>query len=632
MRIFRSLLSTSLLLALLGATATVHAQIPQAEIERRISKFQAQLQQGNEDEQSAALFQLAQLALSPEQGIPLFRAHLQRKTKSAAEAMAVAHAIEGLAPYGKDARAALTDLIRLLDEVGTVEGEKTNGAQTWWWLLNTLPKIGPDDPSVAEAMKRTLRRCLESPERLHTLAGETALALSHMGRTAHTAVPLLTQTLSRLPGETSEVAWTLSRMMPEAVIAVPALTRALEEGHTPEKVAEALGLMGPAAKSALPTLQRILALPSPALAANSFAAIARIEGLPTLTLPEARTILEQIEKRRLAETYAAFATIKLAGPKATAAVPALTQIVANRKEPWLRRTAIDVLAVVGPNGNTEAQRLLIQAVRRTDPVIEMDADKAFQEFGFASAEVTPELSDLLAIDDSRIWQKVITLLNQAGPLLAPAVPNLVRLLPPPAQRKRMAGSLADIVHLLARLGPQAQESVPALTDLLLDPDNDNNITPYYDRTTLLVAVMKIGITPRVLPAVRKMLASPHQTEVAAAAHAVALLGTDARDTIPLLLRPLQPDYKDSSMTWDFFYGYSYDTSARIESIRALAQFGPAAKEAVPLLQPFADAPEDPIKRSFRQLILKQEAQQAIQAIQQTKKSECPGPLRIPLPN
>ncbi len=583
--------------------------------EKRIMSSLALLEHGNEDEQGAAIYLLAQCKLPPEQGIPLFQAHLRIRTGTISEALLIAHSLEGLAAYGPAARHTLPDLIRLLDQTGTVQGEAAYGGQMWEWLVTAMSKIGPEDHATVSALQRAMKRCLKSPERLDILTVVTAQALGNMGRSAHTAVPLLALALGRVPFATSSIAFALSRMMPEAVLAIPALLRTLDSNQSPDEIVEALGTMGPAAKSALPALHRRLTDPSPTLACKAFAAIAHIEGEPTVTPKEAATILQEIDKQRIPAIYAAFSAINLQGTKAEAAVPVLVQIVDTRKEAWLRRTAVETLAAVGPAENRDAALVLIAAAHQQDPKIALDVTQAFQKFGTAAKLVIPELSALLLAGE-RERNQALTLLYSLGPKAAPAVPNLTKLLREEAKGTKNSDTTTHVLWLLQNIGPDAQEAAPVLTDLILEAEKEPRTAESYRRTALLKTLMSIGITPRVLPAIREMLASNQPLTVACAAHAVALLGRQAADTVPLLLRPLRPGYKDSAMTSGFFYGYVYETTARNECMRALASLGPEAKEALPVLQPYADLPEEPVGNSrYGPPSLKAEAQRAIQAIQ-----------------
>ncbi|MCW3052215.1 MAG: putative lyase [Chthonomonadales bacterium] len=613
------LLSGFLFTALVGLP-NAQAQSPDNTREKRLRSDMALLARGNEEEQGTAIYDLAQLSLPPDQGVPLFRAHLQRRTHTMAEALLIAHSLEGLGIYGPRANAALPDMIRLLDEIGTVEGEAMYGGQTYWQLTNSLSKIAPNDPDVVAAFKRALERGIANPERLDNLTSNIAMALGNMGRAAHITAPLLTRALDLSPKSAGFLVPALSHMMPEAAVAVPTLIRTLELKQSTESVVEAvvdaLGTIGPAAKSALPALNRTLKLSNPQVAAKTFAAIARVEGQPKLTLPESLTLLKQIDKRRIPALYAAFTTIQLQGTHSAAAPRILAQIVAHRKEKWLRRTAIDTLAEIGPQGDREAGVALIQAARGNDPVIALRVSKAFEKFGNTTEKVLPELGALLQ-ESGEAGNSALGLLPALGPKVTPIVPALVQRLRLEANGQVAIASTYSLPSELGRIGPAAKAAVPVLTSLLLKPTKERAAKGayFYSRTTLLTTLMQIGVTPEVLPVVREMLQSDQPTEVACAAHAVALLAPHANDTVPLLLRPLRPDYKDSAMTSGFFHGYSQDTSARIEAIRALAKIGPAAREALPLLRSFAETPEVAAVRSrFALPDLKQEAKQAIQAI------------------
>ncbi len=594
----RTFLSMGVLLVCAGTVSA--QQREEAEREKRITQNVALLERGSEEEQGAALFQLAQLNLTPSQGVPLFRTHLQRRTNSLVEALAISHALEGLAKYGPAAKAALPELDRLLEEVGTEEGMRTNGGQTLWWLLTALSKIGPDDPDTISALKSALRRGIGASREMRTVAEGAAMALSQMGPQAHSAVPLLTLALDSSEADHAGIyATALSRMMPEAKLAVPHLARALQAGSSPEAVATALGDMGAGAKSALPSLTIVLHNPSPPLACTAFAAIAKIEGSQSLTKTDALTILKRVEGApvgaipvSLPETYEAFRTVKMAGKESEGAVPVLTAIVEKRTEPWLRRTAIETLAAIGPQGHHNAALLLIQSVTSHDPALTLPPRAALAAFGPGDANAAEPLGGLLLAGDTSLHELVATLLFGMAEKAAPAVPALAEALQP------QNGVYADTynrryyLRILSRIGPAAQQAVPALTAMLLSPPQNprasNSEATDTIRTSVLTTLMKIGMTARVMPAVREMLRSSQPTTVACAAHAVGLLGKAAADTVPLLLPVLRPSFMDSIMTADFFYGYVYETNARLEVIRALEAIGPDAKEALPLLHRFAD--------------------------------------------
>jgi HEAT repeat protein len=620
-----------LLLVLAGSASTAQAPASHAEYDKRFAFCKELLATDADGLKAVAMTTMTELSVPPVEGVPIFRANLQRHTYTIEEAFKINAAIRGLAHYGVEARSALPDLILLMDEVSAPEGIKNRGEDVSSSLVIALSKIGPDDPTAIDALKRTAGRCLDSPN-MTSLLDDTAQALSHMSRSAHTAVPVLTRALDRCPNSTSFLAAALSRMLPEAARSIPTLIRSLEAGRSPADVADALGTMGPAAKSAIPALQRCLMGPSPVLASRAYVAVAHIEGVPTLTLPASLVVLKQLDKRRLSQVYAAFTTVKLAGTPATGTLDMLVQFVNKRKEPWLRRAAIETLAAVGPESNLEAARLLILAVQNQDPVIAMGVDKAFEEFRASAKQVVPELSVLLLSTNASIRNRAEQLLSPLGHEAAPTVPNLIRELQTDMSDRRLAKNVTNILQLLGQMGPEARDAAPVLTDLLLKTERETNGVPGFGRKELLIALMKIGITPRVLPVVREMLQSAHPTQVACAAHAIAMLGRPVSDTVPflllperpankqlsdtapLLLRPLRQDYKDEQMTSEFFEDNNFTNSARIETIRALASIGQEAKEALPLLQSVVDFPERLSDRPAQQALLKQEALMAIRAI------------------
>ena len=623
MHLSRLLFLTLIFFSTFGGVRPVQVQSPDTTRGKRLTSTMDLLAHGNEKEQGQALHQLVFFSLPPDQGVPLFQAHIQRHTHTQAEALKIAYALEGLATYGPQARAALPDIIRLMDEIGTVEGAALYEGQTYRWLTNSLSKIGPDDPDVVEAFKRALERCIANPEKLDDLTINIARAFENMGCSAHIAVPLLTRALDLSSRAAPDLANALSHMMPEAAFAVPTLIRTLQAKQPREAVVDALGTIGPAAKSALPALNRTLKLPDPQIACKTFAAIARIEGQPKLTLSESLTILKHIDKRRISAIYAAFTTVRLQSLHSEAAPPILAHIVARRKEMWLRRTAIETLAEIGPEGDREAGVALIQAAAGKDPVIKLYAWQTFRKFGTSADQVIPELIELLRTNDDRnIRSAIVSSLIAIGPKAISAVPTLLRFLREGSHGDVNSIPVGEIGDLLAKIGPIAPETVPALTALLQQYRKDDNLALAYTRSFLLWTIMQIGVTPDILPIVRDMLQTSQPENIASAAHAVVLLGPQAADMIPFLIRPLQPDFKDIEMTSHFNSNpYAPQTTARNECMRALAIFGPAAKAALPLLRTYADIPVSQIpRRSEAPLHLKYEAQRTIRAILQLKET------------
>ena len=78
---------------------------------------------GSEDDRTAAMSQLANMHLPAEKGVPIFAAHLVRKTCTLSEALEIAHAVDGLAEYGVLAKSTIPALVQLADDVETPEAQ-----------------------------------------------------------------------------------------------------------------------------------------------------------------------------------------------------------------------------------------------------------------------------------------------------------------------------------------------------------------------------------------------------------------------------------------------------------------------------------------------------------------------------
>jgi HEAT repeat protein len=116
-------------------------------------------------------------------------------------------------------------------------------------VVDTLAKAGPDVPGVLPA----LIQALDTDEDLYTREG-AATALGEMGVKAVEAVPSLILALQD-PYICDAAIHALGNLGSDAAPAVPALLQALEQGECSHaRVIITLGMIGPAAQEAVPTL------------------------------------------------------------------------------------------------------------------------------------------------------------------------------------------------------------------------------------------------------------------------------------------------------------------------------------------------------------------------------------------
>jgi HEAT repeat protein len=127
-------------------------------------------------------------------------------------------------------------------------------------------------------------------------------------------------------------------------------------------------------------------------------------------------------------------------------------------------TRLKVAMALGALGRP-AVPALSEALRHPDPLARINAARALLRIGPEAREAIPALAQALRDDDPLVDKMVIAALERIG---VEAVPILHEAL-----RERKEVSIrAGILASLARLGPQAKETVPTLVAIFKDADDD----------------------------------------------------------------------------------------------------------------------------------------------------------------
>ncbi len=366
-----------------------------------------------------------------------------------------------------------------------------------------------------------------------------------------------------LQDQTSTVRlWTaraLWKTQKDTVAVVPALVDLLRDANAAVRVDAAWNLteIGPAARGALGSLTEALQDPEPKVRALSALALWKIDrqieavapavvdawvrrappdalrwhtqrfgivdffratGKASVPALIAKLSANDAYTRRLAANG-----LTLIGAEARAAIPGLTALLKD-SDVEVRREAARALAKMGPEGRA-AVPLLIQDLKRRGPQglpFLYDATVALEEIGAPAKEAVDPLLDVLTTGDP--WLHTYA------------------------------------IHTLGRIGPEARAAVTPLHRRL----NDKNV---FVRVEAAGALWRID--PRqegVLPVLIAALDDPKG--FAAAAEALAEIGTAARPAVPSLVRML----KDTDERWS-------------AGANALGRLGIPAPEALPLLKP-----------------------------------------------
>ncbi|MDB6067957.1 MAG: repeat protein [Pedosphaera sp.] len=141
---------------------------------------------------------------------------------------------------------------------------------------------------------------------------------------------------------------------PQASNAVPALVVLLDQNHTPETraaAAEALGLIGPAAQPAIPSLLRETNNPNSQIRANALWALASIHAGPDCTV---RLLTSALSDCDPGVRIVAAESLGYFQADAKPAVPALTKLL-NDKNAVLREVAIRSLKQIDPEAHSNSE-------------------------------------------------------------------------------------------------------------------------------------------------------------------------------------------------------------------------------------------------------------------------------------
>lgn len=239
-----------------------------------------------------------------------------------------------------------------------------------------------------------------------------------------------------------------------------------------EDAAYHLGLIGPEAKKAVPTLIRTLKDKSPRVCKRAFEAL---EKIGPAAIPELIEALK--DKNKKVRSMAASALGKI-GPKANKAIPALIKLlkgkgkidpkadqetrsitmIARYSGDRVRLYSALALGEIGPQAIPE----LIKLLKEKDNRVRYFAMRALMEMGPKAEKAIPDLIAVLKEDNFRMHRIAISTLAYVG---LKAIPALVKLLSDKEMHVR-----SNAAEALGYMGPKAKKTVPELIKLLRDKE------------------------------------------------------------------------------------------------------------------------------------------------------------------
>jgi HEAT repeat protein len=342
--------------------------------------------------------------------------------------------------------------LRGLDELSPEEVRallKSLGDSDAWTragAAQTLGELGPRTPEVLRALAKTLVEDTTAQPRQSALR-----ALLQMGPAAREVLPAILKAIKD-PHIRSEALVVIGRLGNDAKDGVPALIEALADRFLRGPAAIALGQIGPAATPAIPAL--IDCFDDPSTITHTTEALARIG--PAAIEP----LLKGLANKNAQVSMQSANTLGKFGAKPVAA---LAKIVAegNRSASWL---AAHALSLIGPDAK-DARPELLAALKVDNPALRRAATRALCRIDPLHAEVFPVLVKL--IDDADISNRfeVIRSLGELGPRARDALPALTAVL-----KDGPATLQFPSAEAIARIDPRSPLPLPVFQEALKSPD------------------------------------------------------------------------------------------------------------------------------------------------------------------
>ena len=340
--------------------------------------------------------------------------------------------------------------------------------------------------------------------------------LGEHGANAEKAVPALVKVVKQGRNTKVRVIASIALLKIDPVMRdlVPILLQALEKGQSVEGGDSSAQPQGASAGE-------ILALQDDAL--RKWYSLLRAEVSPEIVPFMVKALKENDKDIRI------MAVLLLGGisVKVPEVIPYVIQALKD-EDPDVRSGAVGALSRMGPSVK-EVIPALIGALEDEDENVRLAAMKALAKRGPSANEAVPVLTKFLQKEkESRLRVGVAMALLEIEPSPRQVVPVLVAVL---KDKKANGDVLSAAADTLGKLGPAAQEAVPALQEALRNPDV---------RSTAAEALSKVGSAA--LPALIQSLNDEDRSVRYLAAETLGRLGPAAEEALPALIQALKdPD-------------------------------------------------------------------------------------------
>jgi HEAT repeat protein len=451
------------------------------------------------------------------------------------------------------------------------------------------------------------------------------------GLEAKPAVPAVLERMQRdpVPALRADAMRTLATIDPANADSAAALLDQLGADDAANRAAlQALVAMAKVVpKSATPRIAKFQEHRSTDLGVLAHELIGKILALERPTLAQLRK-MTAIEWREAPDQgYAVFASIVEAGKHADFAVPLVLATLDSAPPPYLEWVAIDTLAKLR-TGNPQAIAAVVERLSAKDLAIRARAQTALQQIDLTQPESVRALAAGLRHKDRAVQLGVAAALrswDDSGRLPPAAHSAMLAPLLETLSEWHDTASPAQLeacLPLLRRFGTKAAAAAETLVKLVQSENQLKQHGAYMPtlRGKVLAVLANVGVPESgqdlVLQALKQGPTNqPDGGHAYAAAARAAATFAKAEEVVPLLAPGLTVKPPERAL---YFINWSGDgpakpTTVRLEAIRALAKFGPAAEAVLPILREIAEAKPDLSSVDFDSRVY-QEARRAFEAI------------------
>ena len=430
----------------------------------------------------------------------------------------------------------------------------------------TLWSVDPGNKENRDQIIKILVDSLDTP--INEVRSDAAVALSEIGAPA--VKPLLEKLKAKHTGnhtiECQQICDVFAHMGAQGEAAIPTLLKALkvEEDSLVWRAAHALGAINAKPKEVVPALIPLLANSSPEVRAHAAIALGNYGVEAKSAVPQLSKLLSDSDLNVKLDAASALGSI---GPDASDAVPQLSKAMQAGPNA-LTLTSAAALTAIG-----EASVPALNELLSKNSPLKLLAIHVLGEIGAASASSIPELIKLTKSPDTDIRESAIVSLGEIGPAAIKAENELINIMETGTGKTRNTA-----VYALSKIG--SKKALPLIKKHAASQSEDERFHLVCSWALLRENPHDPETVKAALPGLIKILSDENPLVRREAANAISLTGSLAKSAIPSLNKALKQE-KDHHVV--------------MELITALAEIGPSAASAIPLITPYLNS-HDPMLR------------------------------------